>query len=180
MLKNSFWIWDQVLSRDFCNLVLQETEWAKKEQGQAGGEVNTKVRITDVVWKSQMSPIGCVALNYINSANAQAGWDYELIGTEEIQIGRYKKEGHYDWHIDIEVPDNKNIQRKLSMSIQLNDSSEYEGGKFEFKSLEDASQPKMQQGSIMVFPSFLEHRITPILSGTRYSAVTWAGGPAFK
>ena len=72
------------------------------------------------------------------------------------------------------------MQRKLSISIQLNDPSEYKGGSFEFKELLEKEQPKLLQGSVLVFPSFLQHRVTPIISGTRYSAVTWARGPAFR
>jgi len=185
MLTTSYWLWDKVLSKDFCNLVLKETDWNKKEIGTVGSTLNgqeavLKQRITDVVWANAMSPIGCVAWSYITSANKQANWDYEFIHISDVQIGRYQKKGHYDWHIDTMPPDSNGFQRKLSISIQLNDCSEYEGGKLEFRSLPDAEQPKMQQGSVIVFPSFLEHRVTPVVSGTRYSAVTWAGGPAFR
>jgi PKHD-type hydroxylase len=184
MLKHSYWLWDSVLSKDFCNLVIKETDWTKKQKGTVFNSGNCKVdektRITDVVWENPMLPIGCVALAYINSANAQAGWNYDITSIEDIQIGRYEESGHYDWHADSSMPDVNNIQRKLSISIQLNDPSEYEGGKFEFKELPEKEQPKLLQGSVLVFPSFLQHKVTPITSGIRYSAVTWVNGPAFR
>lgn len=184
MLKHSYWLWDSVLPKEFCNLVIKETDWTKKQKGTVfennDFKVNEKARITNVVWVDSMSPIGCVAITYINSANAQAGWNYNINSMESVQIGQYKKTGHYDWHVDIAMPDQNNMQRKLSISIQLNDPSEYEGGNLEFKDIPEKEQPKLLQGSIIVFPSFLQHRVTPIISGTRYSAVTWAGGPAFK
>lgn len=184
MLKHLYWLWDSVLSKEFCDLVIKETDWSKKQKGtvnQSGNfKVNEKLRITNVVWVDSMSPIGCVALTYINSANSQAGWNYNLNVMEQIQIGQYKKSGHYDWHPDIAMPDQNNIQRKLSISIQLNDPAEYKGGNFEFKELSEKEQPKLLKGSVLVFPSFLHHRVTPIISGTRYSAVTWVDGPAFK
>jgi PKHD-type hydroxylase len=184
MLKNSYWIWDKVLSKDFCNLILAETNWSKQELGKVGSMkdacVIEKQRITNIVWAEVMSPIWCVAYSYITSANQQAGWNYEFNLMENVQIGHYAKNGHYDWHTDLSAPNNEGIQRKLSMSIQLNDPSKFKGGKLEFKTLPDKEQPKMQQGSIVVFPSFLEHRVTPVTSGNRYSAVTWASGPAFR
>lgn len=184
MVKHSYWLWESVLSKEFCDLVIKETDWTKKQKGTVFNDgnpgVNEKTRITDVVWVDSMSPIGCVALTYINSANAQAGWNYNISSIEDIQIGRYEESGHYAWHTDSFAPDENNIQRKLSVSIQLNNPSEYKGGEFEFKELPEKEQPKLLQGSVLVFPSFLHHRVTPITSGTRYSAVTWVNGPAFK
>jgi PKHD-type hydroxylase len=36
------------------------------------------------------------------------------------------------------------------------------------------------KGSMIAFPSILEHRVTPVLSGVRYSATMWFNGPRFK
>jgi PKHD-type hydroxylase len=183
MINNTYWLWDKVLSKDFCNLIINETDWTKQEEGKVSGLigiVDKEIRASNIVWVDSMSPIGCVATSYIISANQQAGWDYDFSTTAKIQIGKYEEAGHYSWHIDTDCPNENNIQRKLSVSIQLNDPCEYEGGKLEFKNISDDNQPRMQQGSIIVFPSFLEHRVTPVTSGTRYSAVTWASGPAFR
>ena len=107
-------------------------------------------------------------------------WGFILNGQEETQIGRYKSsdEGFYDWHMDSYPPKN-NIQRKLSCVILLNDPSEFEGGVLQFRGMEDEVILK-GQGDIVVFPSFIEHRVTPVTKGVRYSAVTWAGGPSFR
>ena len=182
MVKHTYWLWESVLSKEFCNLIINETDWSKKEMGKVNGRDTSdeNIRVTDVVWVDPMLPIGCVAFTYINSANTQAGWNYDMTHLEQIQISRYKKLGHYIWHQDLGIPNENNMQRKLSISIQLNDPLQYKGGKLEFKNLLEKEQPNMKQGSIIVFPSFIEHRITPVTKGVRYSAVTWAGGPAFK
>lgn len=181
----TYWRWEKALSKEFCNLVIQETDWAKKEQGIAGGILDKKIRATDIVWMHKLAPISCVAVSYINSANTQAGWNYDLIDIEQVQIGRYDKGGHYDWHTDeVTLPKNDlnttNKIRKISISIQLNDPNEYEGGNLEFKVRENVDSLKMQQGDIIVFPSFVEHRVTPVTEGARYSAVTWASGPPYR
>ena len=63
-----------------------------------------------------------------------------LIGKdrESCQFTKYKHNQYYDWHCDSwdkpyekEGPDNGKI-RKLSMTCQLTDGSEYTGGELEF------------------------------------------------
>jgi PKHD-type hydroxylase len=61
----------------------------------------------------------------------------------------------------------------------LNDPSEFEGGILQLKGMEDQNVLD-KQGSIIVFPSFIEHKVTPVTKGVRYSAVTWASGPSFR
>ena len=73
--------------------------------------------------------------------------------------------------------------RKLSMTVLLNDN--YEGGEFQFATLNNEKckidTPKFNTtGSIVVFPSDMEHRIAPVTKGIRYSLVVWFLGPPFK
>ena len=111
-------------------------------------------------------------------ANDMAGWNFDVKFPQECQIGKYENGGHYNWHIDAFPPDEKNMQRKLSAVLLLNDPSEYEGGELEFEGMPEF---KLEgKGSIVVFPSLIRHRVTPVTSGTRYSATCWALGPAFK
>jgi PKHD-type hydroxylase len=77
--------------------------------------------------------------------------------------------------------------RKISMTLNLNEPGAYEGGnlKFDFGYHTDGEQfheceEIRPQGSIVVFPSFVDHTITPITSGTRYSLVLWCLGKPFR
>ena len=74
--------------------------------------------------------------------------------------------------------------RKLTAIIQLSDSDDYEGGDFEFgltdKEGTDLIKGKRSKGCLLVFPSFLSHRVTPITKGTRYSIITWMEGDTFR
>ena len=36
------------------------------------------------------------------------------------------------------------------------------------------------QGSLVVFPSFVKHRVKPVTKGTRYSLVIWNLGQPYK
>ena len=73
--------------------------------------------------------------------------------------------------------------RKISVSIVLND--DYEGGSLFFRYLDDKSnikdvEVKPRAGDMIIFPSFIDHKVSPVTKGIRYSIVAWFGGPPFK
>ena len=97
---------------------------------------------------------------------------------EDIQYTEYDEsyKGHYDWHLDC---GNSNT-RKLSMVIQLSDPSEYEGGELQVHNGESPYRTcTKEKGAMIMFPSFLQHRVTPVTKGTRRSLVLWVSGPPF-
>ena len=153
---------------------------------------NPKIRISDIHW-TQEQWLYDLIWPYMQQANYDAGWRYDIKSAESMQLTRYKKNGHYDFHSDgcqdhlsaYKEEGNKFIDgyvRKLSMSVMLNDN--YEGGDFQFTSYSkeecSISTPEYGgAGSILVFPSFMEHRVAPVTKGIRYSLVTWFLGPPF-
>jgi len=78
--------------------------------------------------------------------------------------------------------------RKISMTLNLNEPGDYDGGNLMFdygKHIENGEQfyectEIRPQGSVIVFPSFVDHCVTPISRGTRYSLVLWCLGDPFK
>ena len=117
----------------------------------------------------------------VHEANANAGWNYHWDWSEPCQFTKYdgSKKQHYDWHTDSGVKPNPNGKvRKLSMTVALVDGDQYEGGDFEIIGLKEPL-PRLEKGTIIVFPSFIDHRVTPVTKGTRYSLVTWFVGPPF-
>lgn len=184
LVEYSYWFWPGVLSKKFCDAALAEVDWATASDGtivsNQGLVLDPSYRRTDLIWQDSLQPLGCIARMYIETANQQAGWGYTINSQESTQLGRYKSvdEGFYDWHMDCGKPEN-GIQRKLSCVILLNDPSEFEGGILQFKGMEDRVVLE-KQGSIVVFPSFIEHKVTPVTKGVRYTAVTWASGPSFR
>ena len=119
-------------------------------------------------------------LRYISIANKEYKFDLSVI-IDDIQFTVYKssENGNYSWHDDI-ISDNTNTMRKLSLSVQLSDSHEYEGGEFEIvKGFSNFIAPK-KLGTVIIFPSFLVHRVKPVTNGERISLVFWIDGPDFK
>ena len=74
------------------------------------------------------------------------------------------EEGFYNWHEDITWCNDNMFQRKLSFSVQLSDSDDYEGGDLIFDLPPELCPPKetvRKQGTIIIFPSFVRHMVTP-------------------
>lgn len=113
-------------------------------------------------------------------------YKFDLLGFNHFQYTEYNKPGAtYDYHPDmlmgVNVPQGLELTRKLSFSLILSDTSEYQGGDFEMKlSSSPADKLEQKRGRIIAFPSYLMHRVSPIISGCRRSIVFWAVGPRFK
>ena len=150
-----------------------------------------KTRISDVAWCNEQW-LYDIIWPFMQHANDEAGWKYDIKGAESAQITRYKKGGFYSFHRDgmadhLSVYNNPHNAfmhghvRKLSMSVMLNDN--FDGGAFEFASYgkEECNITPVEAtaGSVIVFPSSMEHRVAPITKGTRYSVVCWFLGPPF-
>ena len=110
-------------------------------------------------------------------ANKECGWDYHLTGSEVIQFAKYGPEQHYGWHIDTFTLTSKPLDRKITVVCLLND--EFEGGQFQVRLYNDYNAP-LEKGTVIAFPSILEHRVIPVKSGVRYSATMWIHGPRFR
>ena len=155
-----------------------------------------KKRDSNIVWMGEHW-IFKEILPYVNLANKNAGWNFDWDYSEDCQFTKYTKGQFYNWHQDsFDKPFNNpnklmlhNKIRKLSVTCSLSDPSTYSGGELEFYegSPERASKKNMfkcteisEQGSIVVFPSFMWHRVCPVTEGTRYSLVIWNCGKEFK
>ena len=152
---------------------------------------DTKIRISDIAWCNDQW-LYDVIWPIMEQANKEAGWRYEIKAAESCQITRYKKGGFYSFHRDgcgdhlsaYNNPQNSFLHgyvRKLSMSVMLNDN--FDGGAFEFASYSKGdcviTPIEASSGSVIFFPSSMEHRVSPVTKGTRYSLVTWFVGPPF-
>jgi PKHD-type hydroxylase len=207
-LENYYWYFNEGLSKNLCNDIIQYALSKQKEEGIVDGvkrsqdsldiskkidDMKKEIRNSHVVWLdekwiyNELQP-------FVREANEKAGWNFEWSWSESCQFTIYTKNQFYDWHTDSssgvikeEGPLN-NLTRKISMSVLLNDPTEYCGGELEFD-FKNIPHPKNairqateinKQGSIVVFPSFVWHRVKPVTQGTRYSLVMWNNGKPFR
>ena len=146
-----------------------------------GGGVNKKIRSVEqqvLPMNNEGWPLTRI-LEFAQQAN-NARFKFDLSGFLDVDapvIMRYSKGGHYDWHVD---SGNEVCHRKLSFSIQLSDSKDYEGGDIEFLGTKVKTDEFRQKGMAIIFPSFLPHRITKVTKGVRHAIVGWIHGPTFK
>ena len=141
--------------------------------------VEEKVRESDIAWIRD--PFWMTSFFKIMSdINEVSGLNFNIQRVEHLQLTRYvAPAGHYDFHMDSNGYTSRQedgLTRKLSMSVLLNDSSEFEGGDFTFYVSAEPYSVDMGKGDIIVFPSYNLHKVSQVTKGTRYSLVVWALG----
>lgn len=114
----------------------------------------------------------------IGDANS-ARYGFELSGFfEPLQVAEYQEGAFFRWHKD--HGGGPHTIRKLSITVQLSDPGDYEGGNMEFLHSPDLEVAYRSRGTAVVFPSYVMHRVTPIARGVRRSLVAWVSGPPFR
>ena len=107
-------------------------------------------------------------------------FDIDIV-TDPIHYVIYPQDGgHLDWHMDVGAYGVN--RRKLAMTVQLSDSSDYEGGDFEIwmGGKDGFVTVPREKGDVVVFPTFCMHRVKPITKGERRCLVFWTGGRPFR
>jgi PKHD-type hydroxylase len=174
------------LPDEIVDLILRDIE--NTETTQAGvGQLNVKnnfYRNSNIGWIEFTHWISGFLWHYINIANL-TNFRYVLYSydKQKLQYTVYGNDQYYNWHLDYYPSADENEPvRKLSLSLQLSDEDEYEGG--ELQIIDDVNRsiytvPK-KKGSLVVFDSRLRHRVKKVKSGERKSLVAWVVGPKWK
>ena len=186
---NTVWPWafrDDAFSSEEIEKINEQVKDIPKEKAKIEDEKDvTKGRNSTIQWIDQLNKetrwiLDRVSYEIMNLNNQF--YNYDLYGFDSIQYTTYVKKDYYDWHMDTLLGPEINQQppRKLSATVLLND--DFEGGDFEFFTGLDNKPlvPKLKKGSIVVFPSFMYHRVAPVTKGVRNSLVAWVLGPKFK
>ena len=207
-LKNNFWYFESVLTPRFCNEVIRYGGMQEEQLALTGGfnlkdpknltkkeeKDLKKKRNSNIVWLND-TWIFKEIHPYVHMANKNAEWNFEWDYSESCQFTKYKLNQYYDWHCDswnepYKNHSNNNFNgkiRKLSVTCCLSSPEDYVGGDLEFATFDSPKKPifkkcaeKIPLGSVIVFPSFMWHRVKPVIEGTRYSLVIWNLGRPFK
>lgn len=99
---------------------------------------------------------------------------FEIENVETLQLLSYGPGQHYDWHVDIGTFDL--ALRKLSLVTFLSDPADYEGGELELFFSDQPTAIDRSRGALVVFPSFVLHRVRAIARGQRYTLALWLRG----
>ena len=179
---SNYWYFKSALTPKFCDDVIKYGLSKSEQMAKTGGYKNKELS------KEEIKDMKVIR-------NSDMAWL-----DDPCQFTKYKLNQFYDWHCDshpkpYDHPDNKNTTgkiRKLSVTCQLTDGSEYKGGELEFDfrdynpNIRDESNHLIKakeilpRGSIIVFPSYVWHRVKPVKKGIRYSLVLWNLGYPYK
>lgn len=114
-------------------------------------------------------------------------YNFDINGYNQFQYSEYHSAntGCYGWHSDLflgPVPHNSYSEtRKLSLTMLLTEPNvDFEGGELQFGHETKCVSAEMKKGTLVVFPSFELHQVTPVTKGIRKSIVVWILGPKWK
>lgn len=180
----NYYIFKNAFSNDEIKYIIDQVPDDSLQFAKIGdNEIDAKLRATKVFWlprTEQFKHTYHKIAEMVTNANTNS-FRFKLKAfREKIQYTVYKSDfkGHYSWHLDLGI---NYTNRKLSIIVQLSDPNEYEGGDLQI--WVDRAEPvtvEKEKGTVIIFPSYLLHRVTPVTKGTRRSLVTWIDGPVFR
>jgi len=188
--KDPYVVWHSAFSPQECEQIIAEGERKQPK----GATINVdfdntapSIRRSKVSWlREEDVPWLYPRIEYIAQQLNGHHYDFDLWGlNEDLQYTVYTEAdtGFYKWHQDQYTTIKNNIDqrlpRKLSLSIQLTDPTEYDGGDLKIHDGNIITAPR-EHGMAIAFPSWQLHCVTPVTRGIRRSLVVWITGPRFR
>ena len=176
---------DPLFTKSECERIKKIGDLLQIQQAKTFGG-DSSVRKGKVAWlpKSKDTSFIYDKIFSLSSKANDTNWKFDLIGLlEDCQYTTYESKedesgDFYGCHLDIDGP--AGVKRKISAVVQLSDPRDYEGGELEIYTWDKPFYASKQQGSCLLFPSFLLHKVTPVTKGKRNSLVLWVSGKPFK
>ena len=167
------------LPSDYCDQVVARAMQLPVEEGVIGSSLGegepAPIRRSNVRWFDQDGLDRALrddVMFLCRKANRKS-FGFDLVEPQSLQFAEYhgSEGGNFNWHQDINWNETTAYNRKLSFIAQLSDPGDYEGGELEFMGYPSLGALGKKRGCVIIFPSFIHHRVTPVTSGVRYSLV---------
>ena len=176
---NLYAFWNNAFSKEECQTIIN----IAKDKGLIKGTTKeeSEVRDSKISWLYPIDGIDWVfrRVTDITLNLNERFFKFDLFGINEgFQFTNYEApSGKYGKHVDrgMNIP-----VRKLSISIQLTNPEEYEGGELYVYDDDKGTLMDKTQGTLILFPSYVLHEVMPVTKGERNSLVTWITGKQFK
>ena len=170
------------LSDEMINDILVNSTFVK--DGQTVDSTQAKKRICKIYEPPKQSELAEYISDFIIKKNEEI-YNFNIKGIPNFDApSRFEYQsvdgGKFDLHIDLGP--GIYSTRKISYSIQLSDGDEYEGGDLVIFPNDSTDEEKLsfrRKGTIILFPSYRAHCVTPVTKGTRNAIVGWVHGDAF-
>ena len=178
-------VWSGGFTEEECNMIKQTGELAEFVEAKIGSyeksQIDEDIRKTKLVWIEPVEENHWI-FERMNEFAAKINFDkfqMKLKQFDCFQYSKYSVGDHYDWHTDLIMTPHNGLYRKLSFSLMLSNKDEYEGGDFLLNlngSNNKCDTVELKKGDLIVFYSYLPHKVTPVTKGERVALVTWALG----
>lgn len=197
-MVNSYQIFTSAFNDQFCDHIINTAMLYPEQSGVIGShdsstgenlsKLDFSVRNSTIRWIDVYAhrEINTILNDYVNAVNSKM-FNFDVsFGFDSLQYTEYngntEAKQFYNWHMDC-LHDNAIFDRKITAVVQLSHPEDYEGGVFE---IDAVARPAFElsrfapRGSLLIFPSYLQHRVTPVTKGIRRSLVSWYNGPRFR
>jgi len=183
--QTQYYWFEKGFSEDEINTIISGSLIYKAREGTIianENQVENSIRNSKIKWLPNTAEWSWVYDRLAGMATEanNALWKFDLHSIiDDIQFTEYEAGGgHYDWHMDIGPGGISH--RKISMVVQLTDPEEYKGGDLEMMLSRAPFAVPRSKGAVVLFPSFVMHKVTPITQGVRQSLVLWLGGSHYR
>ena len=133
---------------------------------------------SEVYWlKIKLAPEWLIGR--INSlfADAALQFGFDVSGPlEDLKLMKYRRNNRVAWHVDCGGGETRT--RKLTLTVLLSAPDSFSGGALTVAG--DTAELHRDIGDVVIFPAFLAHKVTTVLSGTRHTMIAWAHGTPFR
>jgi PKHD-type hydroxylase len=183
MNTSNYFFWNNLFSSQEIKNINSLLKKYKKEKEQpslkAEGSKKTS-NVYNIKMKHLSKYLNKVISKIIKNNQDNYGYDlFKIDGEELLNYNIYKQGEQYEWHID--AAGFKSSDIKLTALINISDDS-FSGGNFNLlASNNPVLVPELNNpGSMIIFNSFILHKVDPVIKGTRKTITIFMKGPAFK
>jgi hypothetical protein len=175
-----YWYNENAIAKVACDQMITKFESFDTQKAQIGadeGEVNTDIRDVNKLQLTNEIGIGAT-LTGIGLNMNQRAWKFDITHSNQTEYLRYDADGHYKTHVDTFTSPEQRETRKITVLAFLNDN--FKGGRLYLENGHERMYPPQDKGTVIAFPSYINHGVEPVTKGIRRSIVTWLIGPWFK
>jgi PKHD-type hydroxylase len=176
---NTYAYWEKAFTKEECEKIIKIAKDKGLNKGTTIGK--SDARLSQICWLYSCDDLQWVfrrITDIVLNLNDRF-FKFDIFGLNEgLQFTNYKAPSDkYGKHTDRTLD---NVIRKLSLSIQLTNPKNYKGGELYLYEEDKGILMKKEQGTLVLFPSFILHEVTPVTKGERNSLVSWVTGKQFK
>ena len=133
---------------------------------------------SDVCWlKTEAAPEWLVERVRELLAEAATQFAFDISAPlEDLKLMKYRRGNRVAWHVD--CGGGRTRTRKLTLTALLSAPDTFAGGALTVAGY--PSELHRDIGDVVIFPSFLAHKVTTVTRGTRHTLIAWAHGTPFR